>query len=29
LIEKRGDKVAVAVQAPKPTETQLGLFDFE
>lgn len=27
LIEKRGDKVAMAVQPSKPTETQLGLFD--
>jgi hypothetical protein len=27
LIERKGSKVAVAVQAPKPTETQLGLFD--
>jgi hypothetical protein len=27
LIERKGNKVAVAVQAPKPTETQLGLFD--
>lgn len=26
LIERKGNKVAVAVQAPKPTETQLGLF---
>lgn len=27
LIERKGNKVAVAVQAPKPTETQLGLFE--